>query len=461
MLTVKYFLPGGQLFFFLSFLSAVQLQAQNNDVAVTVYNDNLALVREVREMEFKRGVSRVEFKDVAAQIDPTSVFFASLTAPDKVEILEQNFEYDLVNSAKILAKYVDAAIQVNLADGATYTGTLLSSSGSDVVLREKDGGLKIVDRKAVENISFARLPEGLITRPTLIWELRNDQPGTHRTEIGYLTAGMNWHAEYVGISNKDDTKLDISGWVSIDNQCGTGFENAKLKLVAGDVHRAVPKRERYKATQLRMMAEAATPDGFAEKAFFEYHLYTLQRRATLSNNQTKQISLFPATQVAVQKKYIYHGARQPDRVRVELEFENKKKLGLGQALPKGKVRIYKRDDQDDSLVLVGEDFIDHTAKDEAVRVYVGNAFDIVAERTQKARRSIGKASWEEEWEIKLRNHKRVPVSVTVVETLFGPNWEILRPSHEFVKKNANTIEFPVSVPEDGETLLTYVARFSQ
>ena len=445
----------------LALVTVVQVQAQNSDIAVTIYNDNLALVREVREMQFKQGRSRIEFKDVAAQIDPTSVFFASLTAPDKVEILEQNFEYDLVNSAKILAKYVDADIQINLADGATYTGTLLSASGSDVVLREHDGGLKIVDRKAVENISFARLPAGLITRPTLIWDLRTEQPGKHRTEIGYLTSGMNWHAEYVGVSNKDDTKLDISGWVSIDNQCGTSFENAKLKLVAGDVHRAVPERQRYKATQLRMMAEAATPDGFSEKAFFEYHLYTLERRATLSNNQIKQISLFPATEVAVRKKYVYNGARQARKVRVELEFDNKKKVGLGMALPKGKVRIYKRDEADNSLVLVGEDFIDHTAKDEAVRVYVGNAFDIVAERAQKVRRSIGKTSWEEEWEIKLRNHKDAPVSVTVVETLFGPNWEIPRHSHEFVRKNANTIEFAVSVPQDGETVLNYLVRFNQ
>lgn len=427
---------------------------QKSDVALTVYNNNLALVKEVRKIELQKGTTDIEFTDVAAQIDPTSVFFSSLTSPDDVAILEQNYEYDLVNSSKILQKYVDRQITVATKEETTYTGTLLNAAGGDVVLQQSDGGIKIVNMKSVENMAFPKLPEGLITRPTLVWKVDSDNAGDHDVEVGYLTGGIQWHAEYVAVTDKDDTAMELSSWVSIENNSGATYENAKLKLVAGDVHRAQRPRP-----QFIPMAESARIDKqqFKEKAFFEYHLYTLQRRATVADHQIKQISLFPSTQVDVTKVYSYDGQQDGKDVRVNLEFQNEKAAGLGMPLPQGKIRVYKKD-EDASLIFIGEDFIDHTPRDEKVRVYVGNAFDIVGERTQTSQRALSKDTVEEIWEIKLRNHKSEAVSITVIEQL-RPNWEILRSSHDYTKKDAHTIEFEIKVGKDAEVIVEYVVRY--
>ncbi|TDI96433.1 MAG: DUF4139 domain-containing protein [Caldithrix sp.] len=439
-------------------ICAANILAQDKEIGLTIYNNNLALVRDVRTLQLTKGISEIKFQDVAAQIDPTSVYFASLTAPDKVVILEQNYEYDLVNTSKILQKYIEQEIRLETKEGTAYSGTLLNASGKDIILRESDGGIKIVRREAVENMAFPKLPDGLITRPTLVWSIDCQQAGKHKTEVGYLTNGIQWHAEYVGVVNKDDTVLELSGWVSLDNKSGATYENAKLKLVAGDVHRAQDVRPfRRGRVQTEMMVSSAPQ--FAEKAFFEYHIYTLQRPATVANNQIKQISLFSPAETKVNKTYSYDGARDRKKVRVNLEFENKKASGLGMPLPKGKVRVYKRDD-DKSLIFIGEDFIDHTPKDEKVRVYVGNAFDIVGERTQKDRKSVGKTSWQESWQIKLRNHKDKTVRVTVIEHLrFG--WEILQNTRAYKKKDAATIEFSIEIARDAEVVVEYVVRYNK
>lgn len=431
--------------------------AQQKQVALTVYNSNLALVKDTREIQLPKGISEIKFQDVAAQIDPTSVYFVSRTAPEQVAILEQNYEYDLVNSAKILQKYVDQEISIQAKEDASYSGTLLSASGGDVILRDADGGIKIVRMETVENMAFPSLPEGLITRPTLVWKLDSQQSGKHEIEVGYLTHGIEWHAEYVGVTNENDTVLDLSGWVSIENNSGATYEDAKLKLVAGDVHRA--ERMIPREYVLRKAAEAQAAPDFEEKAFFEYHLYTLQRPATVANNQIKQISLFPSTEVKVAKKYAYDATKDEKKVRVNLEFENKKEFGLGMPLPKGKVRVYK-EDEDKALIFIGEDFVDHTPEGEPVKVYVGDAFDIVAERTQKDRRAIGKDSWEETWEIKLRNHKEEAVQVDVVEHL-NFDWEILSKTHDYKKKDARTIEFNVSIPGNQEVAIEYTVRYNR
>lgn len=432
--------------------------AQKKEVALTVYNNNLALVKDVRSLQLVKGTSEIKFQDVAAQIDPTSVYFVSQTAPDKVAILEQNYEYDLVNATKILQKYIDQEIRLETKEGAGYSGKLLNASGKEVILRESDGSIKIVSRAVVENMAFPELPEGLITRPTLVWSIACQQAGEHKTEVGYLTNGIQWHAEYVGVTNKDDTVLELSGWVSIDNKSGATYENAELKLVAGDVHRVKDIRPIRRQRQERMALSFA-PDQFEEKAFFEYHLYTLQRAATVANNQIKQISLFSPAQVKVNKTYSYDGARDQKKVRVNLEFENKKKSGLGMPLPKGKVRVYKRDD-DKSLIFIGEDFVDHTPKDEKIRVYVGNAFDIVGERIQKDRKSVGKNTWHETLQIKVRNHKEEAVRVVVIEHLkFG--WEVLRTTHKYKKKDAATLEFEIVVPKDSEVVVEYLVRYNR
>lgn len=437
---------------------ALVVPAQEKEVALTIYNDNLALVKDVRTVSLERGVTEVAFQDVAAQIDPTSVYFKSLTAPDEVAILEQNYEYDLVNASKLLQKYIDREITLQGKGEVEYSGTLLNASGGEVILREPDGGIKMVKMETVETLDFPSLPEGLITRPTLVWQLDSDRSGDHRVEVGYLTSGIQWHAEYVGITEEESGVLQLGGWVSIDNKSGATYTRARLKLVAGDVHRA---QRRYRPMLARTQAAEAAEarQQFEEKAFFEYHLYTLQRPTTVANNQIKQISLFPPAEVQVSREYTYDGAARERQVQVHLVFQNEKEAGLGMPLPEGKIRVYQRD-ADESLVFIGEDFVRHTPKDEEVRVYVGNAFDLVGERTKLDHRRIAGNSWEETWEIKLRNHKDEAVEITVIEHL-QVGWEILENSHEFTRKDANTIEFPVNVPAGDETTLRYVVRYTR
>lgn len=438
------------LLYVMVFSAFVPLLAQ--DVSLTVYNQNRALVRDVRSMSLESGTSVVSFADVAAQIDATSVHFKSITAPDKLSVLEQNYEYDLVGPQKILEKYVDQDIRLVTDKGEIMSGKLLSASGEDIVIQDEKGGIRIVKGKSIQNFDFPKLPEGLITRPTLVWQVENSGPKNHNVEVSYLTGGVNWHAEYVAVADPQDKQIDLSGWVSIENQSGTTYQNAKLKLVAGDVNIVEEGPVRAFAEDRMLMKAAAAPQ-FEEKSFFEYHLYTLQRRATVKDNQIKQISLFPPSRTSVQKLFLYDGAQYGEKVRVQLEFKNSKKDGLGMPLPKGKIRVYK-EDTDGSLEFIGEDMIDHTPSDEKVRIYLGNAFDLVGERVQKATRKISNRSREEDYEIKLRNHKKEAVEIVVSERFWG-DWKLTKNSLPFMQKDSRTAEFKIPVPADGETILTY------
>lgn len=422
------------------------------DVALTVYNQNRALVREIRKLSIASGVSTISFTDVAAQIDPTSVHFQSLTDPEKLTILEQNYEYDLVNSSKILEKYIDESIRIVTSEGEVFHGDLLSGSGSDVVIQDQDGGIKIIGRSGIQHFDFPKLPEGLITRPTLIWMVENRGDKEQEGEISYLTGGVNWHAEYVAVSDTKDQNLNLSGWVSVENRSGTAYQNAKLKLVAGDVN-IVQELSRGGDVMLETAAFAKAAPQFEESGLFEYHLYTLQRKTTLKNNQIKQISLFPPASTKVKKLFIYDGARYDQKVRVNLEFKNNQQDGLGIPLPKGKIRVYK-EDVDGALEFIGEDQIDHTPVDEKIRIFLGNAFDLVGERTVKSTRSISNRSREEEIEIVLRNHKEEDVDIVVVEHFYG-DWNIEESSDSFSKKDAYTTEFIIPVPSQGEKTLNY------
>ncbi|MBN1347896.1 DUF4139 domain-containing protein [candidate division KSB1 bacterium] len=430
--------------------------SQNSEMTLTVYNDDLALIKDVRIMALENGVRSVKFSDVAAQIDPTSVHIKSLTAPEKVSVLEQNYEFDLVDVDKLMQKYIDQEIKAYTKE-KVYAGTLLSAGQSDIMLKEGSGNIRVINRRTILDVEFPSLPEGLITRPTLVWLVQSQKSGDHRMELSYLTSGINWHAEYVAVSKQNDTRLEISGWVSIDNRSGASYEDAKLKLVAGDIHRVKPPTPRISA-ETAFLAKATAAPQFEEKSFFEYHMYTLQRRATVRNNQIKQISLIPSTQCTAKKVYIYDGGRDNKNVRVNLEFINSKKDGLGLPLPKGKIRVYKEDDDDHSLEFIGEDAIDHTPRDEKIRVFVGNAFDIVGERKQQDYKKLGKEAREETWQIQLRNHKDEAVNVTVVEHVYG-DWEIRRKTHNIARQDANTIEFEVPVAKDAEAVLEYVILY--
>ena len=421
-------------------------------VSLTVYNQNRALVREERMLSFPKATSVISFKDVAARIDPTSVHFKSLTAPDKLTIQEQNYEYDLVNAQKIMQKYIDEVIRLIMDKGEVFEGTLLNASGSDIVIQDVEGRIKIIRMEGVQHFDFPDLPEGLITRPTLMWLVSNRGPETHKTEVSYLTVGVNWHAEYVGVVDQDDKHMEMGGWVSLENNSGATYKDAKLKLVAGDVHMVSARPKTERAVRREVLAAEAAPQ-FEEKAFFEYHLYTLQRKTTLKNNQTKQISLFSPARCNTEKIFLYDGARYGKNVRVHLEFQNSKKEGLGLPLPKGKIRVYK-EDVDGALEFVGEDLMEHIPVDEKVRIFLGNAFDLVGERSQQSSKKISSRSREDTFQISLRNHKEDAVEILVMEHFYG-DWEIIKRSHDYIKKDASTAEFHIKVPAGEEVILGY------
>ncbi len=444
-----------------------------------------ALVRDERDIKLKQGRSQLSFTEVAALIDPTTVTFTSLTDP-ATRVLEQNFQFDLVSTQKLLLKFIDKPITVDKTVGNNVTqisGTLLSASDG-IVLRGNDGSIHTLP--AYSSVRFPELPGGFNTKPTLVWDVASPSGGTHKSRVTYQTGGITWWADYNLVfdegADANSGFLDMSAWVSIINMSGAAFENAKLKLVAGDVHRVEPQVD-YKMRREVLMRAAAAPEadaGFTEKDFFEFHLYTLGRPTTLPNNSTKQIELFDqAKKIPARKILMYDGAPQVylyqdpyvsrdagsamnKKVDAYLEFKNDKQFGLGVPLPAGRLRVSKLDDADGSLEFIGEDKIDHTPKDENVRVKLGSAFDVVGERRQVSFSVDTTAKWmEEEIEVKLRNHKSQPVEVVVKENLYRwSTWKILTKTHEFQKEDARTITFPVKVAKDGEAVVRYRVRYT-
>jgi len=461
-------------------LTAAALAApekQEEGIALTIYNQNFGVVREKRDVDVKEKTGTIQFTDVASQIDGTSVQFKSLTDPDAT-VLEQNYEYDLVSADKLLEKYIDKQIAVLTKDGSRYSGSLQSFDANQLVIRQEAGIVMVQRGDNVKDIQFGALPEGLITKPTLVWKLATEKVGQQLIEVAYQTAGINWQADYNAILNPSDTKLDLGGWVTINNQSGATYKDAKLKLIAGDVRRVEQPRP---AMMYRAMGAAkATEAGFEEKAFFEYHLYTLGRPATVAQNQTKQIELLKVADVPVKKVFLYDGAPQyrfygglnndanygsedsNKKVNVVVELKNSKENNLGMALPKGKMRLYKRDEADGSLEFIGEDEIDHTPKDETIKLHIGDAFDIVGER-KRTDFHVDASSHviTESFEVRVRNHKTEPVEVLVKETLYRwNNWEIAESNQKWTKYDSNTIHFPVKVDKDGEQVVTYTVRYT-
>jgi hypothetical protein len=434
---------------FIFLMSVTAMNAQNSQVRVTVYNDNLALVHEMREIDLPKPTGICSFRDVAAQIDPTSVHFKSLSNATAVRVLEQNYEFDLVSAEKILERYLDQKIALATKQGNTISGKLLNSRGN-VVLQTDDGAIKILSASEIVATDLPKLPEGLITRPTLVWHVENNGPAKQKVEVSYLTGGMRWHTEYVGVLDATDKNLELTGWVSLDNQSGATFPDAQLLLVAGSINRAQPPQRVF--AKGRQTMEMAAAGAFEEKEFFEYHLYTLPRACTLKDRQVKQIELLPASKTAVQKDYVYDSSRDAKKVKVTINFKNSKTNGLGMALPAGKVRLYKPEGE--AQILVGEDNLDHTPRDEEIRLNVGDAFDIVGERTRVSFRQMGERSNEEQVKIEIRNHKSEAVVVKVLER-FGGDWTIRQQSLESAKKDANTAEWRVAVPADGKADVTY------
>lgn len=444
-----------------------------------------AMVSQDRKVSLAAGHTQLRFTDVAALIDPTTVQFVSLSDPQSTQVLEQNFQFDLVSTQKLLSKYIDKNVTAQMMQGAQstdITGTLLSA-GDGLVLRGADGQIHAINQYS--NLRFSELPGGLITRPTLLWDIVARRAGEQTARVTYQTGGMTWWADYnltyTPGADANSGFVDVGAWVSIINQSGAAFDDAKLKLIAGDVQRARPQVQALAAyAPSAKRSDMAEDAGFAEKSFFEYHLYTLGRRTSLPNNSTKQLELFDtAKHVPARKTLMYigqaglyygsglnsersYGTAFNKKVDVYLEFKNEEKSGLGAPLPRGRIRVSQIDTADHSLEFIGEDVIDHTPKNERVMVKLGSAFDVVGERRQVDFSVDSKAKWmEEEIEVKLRNHKTEPVDVLVKETLFRwSDWTMKSSSATYEKTDARTIYFPVKVAADAQETLSYRVRYT-
>lgn len=440
------------------------------DLAVTVYNSNIALVRDVRQLRLPSGTFDLRFMDIAAQVNPATVHIVSLTAPKELTVLEQNYEYDLLNPQKLLDKYVGK--EVTLVRLRSQNNSTVEESVKATLLANNEGpvwkvGNEIITGMGADRYVFPDLPENLYSKPTLIWLLDNRRAGEQTVEASYLTNEMNWNADYVLTVGQEQKSADLNGWVTINNHSGTAFKNAQLQLVAGAVHRVQPLVPAARA-EMQYALKAANAPQFAQEAISEYHLYTLERRTTLQNNETKQISLLSSTGVHIEKhfvvngqSYYYRSQQNPgapfkDPVQVHLKFKNSEANSLGQPLPAGTVRVYQGDSKGRAQ-FIGEDQIDHTPKDETLDLHIGDAFDVVEERKQTDFRAFGSNTYEMAYQITLRNHKPDAISVEVNEPI-GGDWTMLDSNYKYEKTAAFAAEFVVPVAADGQAVLKYRVR---
>jgi len=441
------------------------------DLAVTVYNSNIALVRDVRQLTLPAGAFRLKFMDIAATVNPATVHFRSLTEPDKLGVLEQNYEYDLLEPAKLLHKYVGK--EVTLVRTYQDNGTTKHEEVKAILLSDNNGpvwkiGNDIVTGMFAESYRFPEVPTNLYDRPTLLMSLDNSGARKHQIEASYLATNLSWNSDYVLTVARDDKAADLDGWVTLANNSGTAFHNARLQLVAGDLNR-LPQAAGVTDMVMKERAMSRTAaTQFQQENFSEYHLYSLARRTSVEDKETKQISLLQGSGVPVEKAFVvngqnfyYHnqynpGSPQKDPVMVFYKFKNQEKTGLGMPLPAGNLRVYQKDSKG-GVLFIGEDHIDHTPKDETVTIHIGNAFDVIAERKQTDYKRIDTHVWEMEFEITLRNHKETPITVEVNEPI-GGDWEMLSSSYKFTKTAAWAAQFKVPVDNNGTSVLKYRIR---
>jgi len=481
--------------------------------ALTIYNENFAVVRDTVDLNLKPGVNTINYTEATMHLEPDSVVLRDPTGRTELQILEQNFRADPISQGLLLNYYEGKTIEFEVQDvdngkttqkivrgkivrsgyvphqeayqqyGAQYEQSQVaySSEGGGQPIIEVNG--KLMFRLPGEPL-FPSLPDDSILKPTLSWQLDTKQGGAVAAELSYVTGGMSWHADYNVVAPEKGDTVDLVGWVTMDNQSGKTFRGAKIKLMAGDVNKIQLNvmRPRYALALTESLSAGVQP--VSEKAFDEYHLYTLERPATLLDRETKQVEFVRATDVKSRVLYVYDGAQidqnryngwnfeniRNDReygtqsnpkVWVMREFSNAESNHLGMPLPKGRIRFYRRD-ADGQMEFTGENTIDHTARDEVIRLAMGNAFDIVGERKRTNFKVDSRGHWmEESFEIKLRNHKKESVDVCAVEHLYrSDNWEIEGKSDDFVKTDSQTMEFRVTVPPDGEKTVTYSVHYS-
>ena len=453
--------------------SADQTTSLNDqtDLNVTVYNSNIALIRDVRNLTLPSGTFRLKFMDIAATVNPATVHFRSLNDPEKLGVIEQNYEYDLLEPAKLLHKYVGK--EVTLVRTYQDNGTTKHEEVKATLLSDNNGpvwkiGNDIVTGMYAESYRFPEVPANLYDRPTLLMSLENSGARKQQVEASYLANNLSWNADYVLTVARDDKNADLDGWVTVVNNSGTAFHNARLQLVAGELNRILQGGVANGVMAKEAMVARAPAPQFQQEAFSEYHLYSLGRKTSVEDKETKQISLLQGSGVPVEKifmvngqSYYYRNQQQPgaplkDPVMVYYKFRNEEKNGLGIPLPAGNVRVYQKDSKG-GILFAGEDRIDHTPKDEDVNIHIGNAFDVVAEHKQTDYKSVDKRTWEIEMEVTLRNHKDAPVTVQVNEPI-GGDWEMLSSTYKYTKTAAFAAQFIVPVAKDGTSILKYRIR---
>ena len=441
------------------------------DLAVTVYNSNIALVRDVRQITVPGSTFGLRFMDIAATINQATVHFRSLTEPERLRVLEQNYEYDLLEPEKLLRKYVGR--EVTLVRTRMDNGQTRTEEVKALLLAFNNGpvwqiGNEIVTGLHVDHYRFPSLPENLYSRPTLVWMLENEGARSHRIEASYLASQIAWSADYVLTVGRDNKAADLDGWVTLANNTGTAFKNAKLQLVAGDLNRVMQEYAQDAARAEKVLARAAASPQFARETFSEYHLYSLERRTSIHDKETKQISLLNGTGVPVTKRFVvegqqfyYHNYQHPgspikDAVKVYFKLRNDEASSLGMPMPAGTVRVYQADSKG-GVQFVGEDRIGHTPKDEELNLHIGNAFDVVCERKQTDYQKISERVREVAFEITLRNHKSDPITIEINEPV-GGDWDMISSSHKWTKTSAWAARFDVPVPANGESVLKYRVR---
>jgi len=464
-------------------ISALLAATKPSSTELTIYNQGFGFVKEVRSIDLKAGRQTVSVEDVAAQIDPTSVGIRSLTDKSSFQVLEQNYQYDLINPQAILNKSVGQKIRFVRTLGNSkdvLVGTLMSSptaivAGPDgsgqqtyngMVIKTDDGRIVLNPTGEVE---VEQVPEGLISKPTLLWDLDASRSGPNSIELSYITHGMSWESNYV-LTLGSDSKADLQGWVTLNNQSGTGYHDAKLKLLAGDVNQVAQGFGIGGGGMTRNAFAAKAAPAFEEQSLFEYHLYTLQRPATVNNRETKQISLLEGKDIPITRKlvidsmrgyYNYYPAEGEVgtgdiKPQVRLEFTNDKDSHLGMPLPKGKIRIYERD-KEGSVQLLGEDQIDHTPRNEHLSLVVGRSFDVVSSRKRTNFTRVNEHVVRESFEIEVRNRKEVPEKVIILERHWG-DWKILEKSQDFEKRDAQTMQFVVALESNETRKVTYTVE---
>jgi hypothetical protein len=472
------------------------LFAQQSQPSLTIYNQDFAVIRQDLPLDLKSGENQFNMNDITMHVEPDSVILRDPTGKHSLQVLEQNYRADPVSQMSLLSLYEGRTIDFELPDHSTIKGKVIRSGyvrpdyfnpnnyggGAEEPIIEVAGQLRF---GLPGTPVFPDLTAETILKPRMEWLLATDKPGKFPAEFSYVTGGMSWQADYNIVAPEKGDVVDIVGWVTIDNRTGKVFENARIKLMAGDVNKIQPNAMNgVLARKAAMEMSAPMAPTVTEKAFDEYHLYTLERATTLRDRETKQVEFIHASSVASKQLYVYDGAKidfnryggwnwenirndhsygteSNPKVWVMREFVNSQANHMGMPLPKGRVRFYRRND-DGQMEFTGENMIDHTPKDETVRIYTGNSFDLTGERRRTNYTVDNKQdAATETFEIKVRNHKKEPVEIRVVEHLYrGKNWTVGANSDKYVKKDSQTVEFPVTVPPDGEKVITYTARYT-